>query len=359
MIPDDWRRAALAPPRAWGGPLGAGTLRASPEDFRVDEILGFEAGGEGPHALLHVRKRGANTEWVARELARVAGCKPFEVGFAGLKDRNAVTTQHFTVPRGTPGNRLRDAGEFLGVTGEGYEVIASAPHQRKLPRGALAGNRFAITVRDLACDGAELGARIATIASGGVPNYFGEQRFGRDAGNLADVLRGAARIAAGERGRARGRGDAGFMLSAARSLIFNAILAERVGRGTWNSLAPGDVANLDGRGSVFAVPAVEPELAARCAALELHPTAPLPGAGTPLATGDVLAEEEGIAARFPEALAVISHERMNAERRALRIRVRELEHDYSENVLRLRFELSAGSFATTLLREIIQSADGE
>ena len=109
MIPEAWRHAALAPPTAWGKPLGTGTLRASPEDFEVEENLGFSAGGEGPHALLRVRKRGANTEWVARELARAAGCKPFEVGFAGLKDRNAVTTQHFTIPRGK-----RAAEEFWG-----------------------------------------------------------------------------------------------------------------------------------------------------------------------------------------------------------------------------------------------------
>jgi len=152
VIPGHWRRAALAPPFAWGsGPIATGALRTSSEDFKVDEILGFEAGGEGPHALLHVRKSGANTEWVARELARTAGCKPFDVGFAGLKDRNAVTTQYFTVPRGK-----RAAEEFVGVTGEGYEVIAAAPHQRKLPRGALAGNRFEITVRTVAGDRAEL-----------------------------------------------------------------------------------------------------------------------------------------------------------------------------------------------------------
>src|SRR4051812_40168267 len=181
MIPEHWRRAALAPPGAWGGPLGSGVLRSTPEDFEVDEILGFAAAGEGPHALLHVRKRGANTEWVARELARAAGCKPFDVGFAGLKDRNAVTTQYFTVPRGK-----RAADEFLGVTGEGFAVIGAAPHQRKLPRGALAGNRFEITVRALTGDAAALAARLADIARGGVPNYFGEQRFGRDAGNLAD-----------------------------------------------------------------------------------------------------------------------------------------------------------------------------
>jgi tRNA pseudouridine13 synthase len=356
MIPDHWRRAALAPPVAWGAPLGSGTLRTTPEDFEVDEILGFAAGGEGPHALLHVRKRGANTEWVARELARAAGVKPFEVGFAGLKDRNAVTTQHFTVPRGK-----RAAEEFAGLKGEGYEVLSAAPHQRKLPRGALEGNRFVITVRGLACDAAALNERLRCIATGGTPNYFGEQRFGREAGNLEQVLRAAQQIAQrkeeGGRGRERrGRDDAGFMLSAARSVIFNAILAERVLHGSWNRLGAGDVANLDGRGSVFAVDKVEPELEQRCASVDVHPTAPLAGAGPSLATGEVLALEEAVSAQFPEALSVIHAEGMKPERRALRIRVRNLEHEYSGDTLRLRFDLSSGSFATTVLREIIAGA---
>jgi len=356
MIPDHWRRAALAPPPAWGAPLGNGVLRSTPEDFEVDEILGFAASGEGPHALLHVRKRGANTEWVARELARAAGTKPFEVGFAGLKDRHAVTTQYFTVPRGK-----RAAEEFNGLKGEGFEVLRAAPHQRKLPRGALEGNRFAITVRGLACDPSLLAERIARIAAGGAPNYFGEQRFGREAGNLEHVLRTAQRIAeaGGEGGRGRerrGRDDAGFMLSAARSVIFNAILAERVARGTWNCVDAGDVANLDGRGSVFVVDELEPELEQRCAALDVHPTAPLAGIGPSLASRDVLALEETISAQFPEALSVIHAEGMKPERRALRIRVRDLSHEYSGDALRLRFALSSGSFATTVLREIIAGA---
>ena len=354
MIPDHWRRAALDTPHAWGGPLATGVLRSSPEDFNVDEILGFDAGGEGPHALLRVRKRGANTEWVARELARAANCKPFDVGFAGMKDRNAVTTQFYTVPRGK-----RTAEEFLGLAGEGYEVIAAAPHQRKLPRGALAGNRFDITVREFECDAATLAGRVAGIAAGGVPNYFGEQRFGRDAGNLVDVVRAAERGADAGRGRSRGRGDAGFMLSGARSLIFNAILAQRVTDGTWNTLQSGDVANLDARGSVFPVDAVDADLIARVAALDVHPTAPLVGADAALSTGAVRAQEEAIAALFPEALAVIARERMKSERRALRIRIRALEHEYADGVLRLRFELPAGSFATTALREIIGTGHGD
>jgi tRNA pseudouridine13 synthase len=358
MIPDHWRDAALAPPGAWGnGPLAAGVLRASPEDFEVIEILGFEPSGAGPHALLTVRKRGANTEWVARELARVAGCKPFEVGFAGLKDRNAVTTQAFTVPRGR-----RAAEEFIGIAGEGYEVIAAAAHQRKLPRGALQGNRFEIIVRDLRCDGAALSERLGAIARGGVPNYFGPQRFGRDAGNLAEVMRAAERPAGvrdRDRGRGRGRSDAGFMLSAARSVIFNAILAARVGQGSWNQLLPGDVANLDGRGSVFAVNTPDAELEGRCAQLDLHPTAPLWGAGEALSAGEVRSLEETVAARFPEAVAVIEGAGMNAERRALRMRVQDLAHDFEQDVLRLRFALPAGSFATAVLRELISHDSGE
>jgi len=354
MIPEHWRRAALTPPAAWGEPLGSGILRASPEDFEVEEILGFSAGGEGPHALLRVRKRGANTEWVARELARAAGCKPFEVGFAGLKDRNAVTTQHFTVPRGK-----RAAEEFSGLSGEGFEVLATAPHQRKLPRGALEGNRFVITVRGLACDRGALSERLAQIGTGGAPNYFGEQRFGRDAGNLAQVVATAALLGRGERPRSRDRSAQGFMLSAARGVVFNAILAERIAQRSWNVLSAGDVANLDGRGSVFAVEAVDSELERRCAALELHPTAPLWGEGASLASGEPLAIEERIAAGFPEALSVIALARMKSERRALRIRVRDLEHEYQGEVLRLKFALSAGSFATTVLREIIAQADSE
>jgi tRNA pseudouridine13 synthase len=356
MIPDSWRRAALSPPAAWGEPLAPGVLRASPEDFAVRERLGFEASGDGPHALLCVRKRGANTEWVARELARVMGCKPFDVGFAGLKDRHAVTTQYFTVPRGR-----RSAAELTGLKGEGYEVLSSLEHLRKLPRGALEGNDFAITVRDFRCDPAALAERMQHLASGGAPNYFGPQRFGREAGNLEAVIRSAGEggPSPGER-RGRRRDDQrGFMLSAARSLVFNAIVAERVERGTWNKLMPGDVANLDGRGSVFPVEAVDETLSARCAGLEIHPTAPLPGEGEPLSTGEVRAHEEAVAARYPEALAVMRAVRMNSERRATRIRISALECDYDGSMLRLQFGLGAGSFATTVLREIVAGVDGE
>jgi tRNA pseudouridine13 synthase len=149
------------------------------------------------------------------------------------------------------------------------------------------------------------------------------------------------------------------MLSAARSVIFNAILAARIGQGSWNRLVAGDVANLDGRGSVFAVAAPDADLESRCATLDIHPTAPLWGDGEALSTGAARSLEEAVAAQFPEALAVIRDARMNAERRALRMRVRDLEYEYEQNALRLRFALPAGSFATAVLRELIGNVAGE
>lgn len=358
MIPQRWLDVALSPPRAWNaGSLASGVLRRTPEDFVVEEVLGFAASGSGPHALLRVRKRGANTEWVARELARAAGCKPFDVGFAGLKDRNAVTTQFFTVPRGR-----RAAAEFVGLAGEGYEVLSADEHLRKLPRGALEGNRFDIRVHGLHGDREALLASLDRLRAGGVPNYFGEQRFGRGAGNLGAVLREATQGSAAdaspvnERRGAR-QTDRGFVLSAARSLVFNAILAERVRQGTWNRLYAGDVANLDGRGSVFTVDTLDETLATRCASLEIHPTAPLPGSGDTLARDDVKDLEERVMATFPEALTVIRAAGMRAERRATRIRIRDLRNELDGDSLRLTFALPAGSFATTVLREIIHGGE--
>src|SRR5262249_28267111 len=156
-------------------------------------------------------------------------------------------------------------------------------HTRKLPRGALAGNRFAVRIRVQEADAAELASRLAprlaAIGQRGVPNYFGAQRFGRDAGNLRRLDRSPARLPPQQRA---------FALSAARSVIFNAVLAARVTDGTWERLQAGDVANLDGRGSIFPVGTPDTALTERCQRLEIHPTGPLWGAGSPISAAQVL-----------------------------------------------------------------------
>lgn len=332
-------------PSALGAPLGRAVLRREPEDFLVREWLGFDADGEGDHVLLRVRKRGANTYWVAKQLARIAKVPPRDIGYAGLKDRDAVAEQSFTVP-------LRSAVglNWSDVRGEGFEVLEAARHKRKLKRGALRGNAFVIVLREFTGTPAALEERLSAIAARGVPNYFGPQRFGRDGNNLQVASRwfeGGAAPA--------DRLQRGFAISAARSAIFNAVLAERIRAQTWDRLLVGDLANLDGTGSIFAVEAVDATLGERCARLDIHPTGPL-WHGDSSASGDVRALECTIAETFSglgQGLAGIGVE---PERRALRVRVAELRSTIDGNDVTLSFRLPKGAFATAVLHEILDNA---
>ncbi|MGH8295395.1 MAG: tRNA pseudouridine(13) synthase TruD [Steroidobacteraceae bacterium] len=330
--------AALDPPRVHGAPLGPGTLRVQPEDFLVEEQLGFEPSGAGQHVLLRIRKRNANTQWIARELARACGCRPGDVGYAGLKDRRAVATQWFTVPQ----SRLSPS-DWVSIGSAEYEVLEAYRHSRKLPRGALAGNRFAIRVRGTGVDDASLASRLAAIETRGVPNYFGPQRFGRGGANLKRL---------GEDLRALKPPERGFILSAARSLVFNAVLAERVGDGSWDRLESGDLANLDGRASHFRVEALDETLEARLAALDIHPTGPLWGRGPPPSGGRVLALEQRVAGGLSAACELVAGAGMDQERRSLRLAVRDLRWRREADAITLEFRLTRGAYATTVLREV-------
>jgi tRNA pseudouridine13 synthase len=347
MLPEHWIRAALDVPLAFGGAAGRARLRVEPEDFQVDEQLGFAPAGAGPHALLRVRKRLANTEWVAREIARAARVRPFDVGYAGLKDRRAVTTQWFTVPLGKA-----TADSWLGAQGEGWQVIEAHAHGRKLPRGALAGNRFTLRLRQFEGDRDRCLELLQRVGEAGTPNGFGPQRFGRELGNL-QVAWAATQHAAGRDGEPL----RGMVLSAARSLMFNAVLAQRIAQGSWNTLVAGDLANLDGRNSVFAVDQPDATLAARVAALDLHPTGPLQGEGGPQPAGDVAALEQQVLAQYGELGAVVLRSRVEAARRPLRVALRHLEAGFDGDTLQLGFELRGGSFATAVLREIVDAAE--
>jgi len=313
----------------------------------VEEDLGFEPAGSGSHLLLKVRKVNANTQWVARELARLAGCHVTEVGYAGLKDRRAVAVQWFSVPR------PRVARDWGAVQEAQFSVLTAHPHTRKLPRGALAGNRFVIRLRAPDGRGAALQAALAApleaIGREGVPNYFGPQRFGRDGANLERIGADLSRLKSPERG---------FVLSAARAVVFNAVLAARVTAASWQRLLPGDLANLDGRGSIFAVEHPDATLERRCRDLQIHPTGPLWGAGASQAQGAVAQLEEHTAAAYPAECRACTAARMRQERRSLRLAVRELRVEAEPQALVLHFRLTRGSFATAVLRELI-AAPGE
>jgi tRNA pseudouridine13 synthase len=331
-------------PCAHGGPAGRAQLRAAPEDFFVQEWLGWEADGAGDHLLLKVRKRGANTLWVARQLARLAKLDPRDVGFAGLKDRDAVAEQSFTVPA-----RSAIGESWVGVAGEGFEVVACARHRRKLKRGALKGNDFTIALRGFGGDPHILEQRLQAIAVAGVPNYFGPQRFGRDAGNLR-----AALVWFSEGVPPADRWQRGFALSAARAAIFNAVVARRVSDGTWNKLLPGEIVNLDGSGSVFAAEVIDAALEQRCAQLDIHPTGPMWGGRD--SARPVPALEAEVVARHYVLAQGLSNAGLESERRALRIRVDHLVWQIEGEVVQLRFRLSRGAFATAVLHELLENA---
>jgi tRNA pseudouridine13 synthase len=331
-------------PCAHGGPAGSARLRSTPEDFVVREWLGFGADGDGDHLLLKIRKRGANTLWVAKQLARMGKIPPRDVGFAGLKDRDAVAEQSFTVP-------ARSAvPNWLGVTGEGFEVIGVERIRRKLKRGALKGNDFELVLRDFVGDVAVLEQRLQTLAAKGVPNYFGPQRFGHDGNNIA------AAIAWFEGGLAPERMARGFALSAARSVIFNAVLAERVADGTWNRLLDGDVVNLNGSGSIFLAESVDDTLRERCDLLDVHPTGPM-WHGDELPSKAAVAQRELEVARRHAVLADgLAKAGLEPERRPLRVPVRQLSWRIDGADVHLRFRLQRGSFATAVLHELIANA---
>jgi tRNA pseudouridine13 synthase len=326
---------------AHGGPPLSGRLRVSAEDFEVEEILGFEADGTGEHALLWIEKRDANTEWVARQLASFAGVTPLAVGFSGLKDRHALTRQAFSVQ--LPG---RAGPDWTALQLEGVRVLEVRRHSRKLKRGVHAGNRFRIRLHELQGSRADAEHRLGAIAAHGVPNYFGEQRFGRGGENL----RAARALFAGARMH---RSQRGFALSAARSHLFNRVLDHRVGAGSWNRALEGEVWMLAGSHSIFGPQAIDGMLLQRLEEFDIDPTGPMWGRGDLRSSAQVAELEQAIVAT-DEALALgLAGEGLRQERRSLRLRPVGLRHSWVEDrSLLLEFTLPSGAFATSVLREL-------
>ena len=330
-------------PYAYGGPPVSGVIRQDVEDFQVDEQLGFAPANSGDHMLLQVRKRGLNTPDVARLIARRAGVPLRDIGYAGLKDKHAVTSQWFSVP--LPG---KPDPEWSTLNSEQLKVLAAHRHQRKLRRGALTGNRFSIVVREMRGDVTALGERVARITAQGVPNYFGEQRFGQD-----NVAR-ARRMLAGEL-QVRDRFKRGIYLSALRSHLFNAVLARRVAEGTWCTALAGEVMMLAGSRSFFVAETLDETLRRRLAEHDIHPSGPLWGRGESPARGAARGLEDAVLADYTEDCQALLRAGLEMERRVLRLWPRALEWARREDdSLLLTFELPAGCYATVVLRELVQ-----
>ncbi len=303
------------------------------------EKLDFEFTGDGEHDVLWIEKSGANTLWVARNLARFAGVTLRDVGYAGMKDRIAVTRQWFSVRRPSAAGT-----DWAALRIPGVQLLAKSRNQRKLRQGAHCGNAFRIALRGVAGLDEPLRQLLERCRDGGVPNYFGEQRFGRDGNNVAM----ARAFFAGKRLK---REDRSIAISAARSLLFNRMLELRVSVGSWNSLQSGELASLDGSGSFFAIDEPDQSLRDRCEVLDIHPTAALWGKGA-VGSGSALSEfEQSVAQEFPD-LAAGLEQHADQSRRALRLAIKDFKWSLDNGVLWLEFFLMRGGFATAVLREI-------
>ena len=328
-------------PRALTSAPVTGRIRTVPEDFVVEELPAFEASGEGEHLLLTIQKRGMNTAFCAQQIARWAGIDERDVSYAGMKDRHALTTQRFSVriPK-------KISPDVSALNTEECTVLDATWHNKKLARGALAGNRFLLTLREMSADQTQLQASLQQIKAQGVPNYFGEQRFGQEQANVGMAL-------GMFQGRRVDRAKRSIYLSAARSYIFNQILAQRVQQVNWNQALAGEVWMLEGTKSIFGPEAFTDELAQRLAELDIHPTGPMWGAGELRSQEKVLEIESTLAAQFPEICMGLAKADLRQERRALRLVVKNLSWNFvADDVLQLSFELPPGAYATSVLAEL-------
>ena len=351
----------------FGDALFQATLKRSPEDFKVHELLDIVPDGAGEHLWLHVEKRGLDTWTVRDALASAFGCAERDVGHAGLKDRHAVTRQWFSVR--AVGAADADAGalealvERLGPAS--LQVLAAARHGRKLRIGAHRGNAFDIVLHEpSAPDGgaidatslaSALQARVERVHALGCPNRFGEQRFGRGGGNVAAARSLLGNGASGRKPRRLTRRKRGLLLSAARSHLFNRVLDARLQRDDWHRLLPGEPAMLAGSRSLFVPESDDADIQARLAGLDVSPTGPLPGRGTSLARDDCARFEDDLLSDESALIDGIAAAGVEVGRRALRVAVPDLTvvlqpgAEPCDARLRFRFSLPPGSFATSLI----------
>ncbi len=308
-------------------------------------MLGFEPEDDGPHWLLRVRKRGWNTLDVARWLGGQAGVRARDVGVCGLKDRHAVTTQYFSVPVVAGG-----APPVDWAWSDAIGLVQVRRNRRKLRRGAHRGNRFTLVLRELEGDVEDIGPRVARVRDGGFPNYFGEQRFGRDGGNPAAARE---RLAGGRMRRGRG----GIEVSALRALLFNRVLASRVADASWNRDLSDDLMILDGSGSYFRVEPGDASVRERLDRLDIHPSGPLWGVRKADFPGALEARELTALGELRGDAELLERAGLDMARRALRGAAPDLAwRALGPDAVELSFSLGRGAFATALLRELVEVA---
>lgn len=360
-------------------PLKQASYKTHTTDFIVNELLPLEFTGDGEHLWLHIQKSGMNTAYLANLLSEWAKIPLRDVGYSGLKDRHALTTQWFSLR--LPKKQLPES-EFAPTDigdNESVTILAQHWHNKKLNRGTHRANQFIITLRDIQFASSDdeniesskqtakqrVERQLKTMSENGVPNYFGTQRFGRQGNNIREALALFARPPREVKPQAKKskrqrvpREQNSMELSAARSLIFNEILAARVSDGSWNGGLAGEVFNLDGSGSIFTSETIDDTLQARLASGDIHPTGVLWGVDNTKVSGNAAAIEQDIVQHNPLLTALakgLEIRDIKAQRRALRLPIEALSWRWDdEKTLVLHFTLATGSFATSVLASLVQ-----
>jgi tRNA pseudouridine13 synthase len=339
-------------------PVSTGIFKFQADDFQVVEDLGYEPCGEGEHQFIFVEKTNTNTAYVAEQLARFVNLPLRQITYAGRKDKYAVTQQWFGIH--APGKPDFDFSTFEL---EGVRVLKQARHNKKLRTGQLKGNHFTITLRQVMHPEA-IEARLEEIAKHGVPNYYGEQRFGvMRLNDMGEVQRGgnlvmAERMVNGE--TIRHRNKRSMALSALRSWLFNEMLSSRLEKGCFDNVINGDALVLSGSNSFFIYDSdSEDERHLRAQARfddkDVCPSAPLWGKGDMLTAHGAQALENEVAQHNSEVIDFLSQCGFEQERRAIKIWPSQLEWQGKGDTFTISFALPSGCFATSVLRECVET----
>jgi tRNA pseudouridine13 synthase len=325
-------------------PTASAQLRCRAEDFRVQEILSFEPSGNGAHVYLYVQKCQLTTEELTKEIARQADVSPRQIGYAGLKDRNAVTSQWFSVDM--PG---KSEPNWHALQSDQIRILKISRHERKLKHGAIKANVFHLTLRNLQGDIAQLEERLSMVQHHGVPNYFGEQRFGIEENNLSAAFE---MFTSGR--KVKNRYVRGLYYSAARSYLFNRVLSYRVSLGCWDRAIDGDAMILDGSRSFFIVDEIDDVIRQRLQNGDIHPSGPLWGRGEIATQGEARSVELHALRDCQQWRQGLEAQGLEAQRRALRLIVQAFDWEFTDQgELHLSFALPSGTYATSVVRELV------
>ena len=326
--------------RAWGLPTIAATFKQYPADFIVEEELRFELTGVGEHLYVLIEKEQQNTHWCAKQIARWAQVPNRNVSFAGLKDRQGVTRQWFSI--WLPGKP--DPDTTLDIPG--VQLIQQVRHRAKLQRGALSSNRFHIVLRNVGDDSAAIDQALTVIARNGVPNYFGAQRFGLDYNNVATALTRPA-----QQWLQQGRGD-DIYVSAVRSYLFNVMLEQRILQGSWRQAQPGEPLVLAGSNSWFEAEGTAAE-STRIEAADCSTSALMYCGQMSVSDSAFYQWEVDQLKPYQQLMDWLQPVELKPLRRPLILRPENMQWQHTDrHTLTLSFGLPTGGYATSVLHEL-------